>query len=112
LVDVWEGLRMRRVLLLGRSEAVVEAARQGAVGAAFEIVGGTGLEDLKAVFAQGPVAHVIMGAGLDLETRLAVIREIFESSDVTTVHMKDKDSGPEGFLPFIQAVLSGLDVWA
>ncbi|MBO2454376.1 hypothetical protein J4573_45325 [Actinomadura barringtoniae] len=102
---------MRRVLLLGRSEAVVEAARAGAAGAAFEIVGGTGLDDLRAVFAQGPVAHVIMGAGLDLETRLAVIREIFETSDVTTVHMKDSESGAEGFLPFIQAVLGGLEGW-
>jgi hypothetical protein len=99
---------MRRVLLLGRTEAVVEAARQGAVGEAFEIVGGTGLEDLRAVFAKGPVAHVIMGAGLDLDTRLTVVREIFESSDGTTVHMKDKDSGPEGFLPFVQAILGGL----
>ncbi|MET9388359.1 hypothetical protein ABZY09_47220 [Streptomyces sp. NPDC002928] len=49
-----------------------------------------------------------MGAGLDLDIRLKIIREIYESSDSTTVRMKDRASGPEGLLPFIQAVLGGL----
>ncbi|MER5756047.1 hypothetical protein [Streptomyces sp. NPDC002088] len=49
-----------------------------------------------------------MGAGLDLDIRLKIIREIYESCDSTTVRMKDRASGPEGCLPFIQAVLGGL----
>ncbi len=49
-----------------------------------------------------------MGAGIDLEARLAIIRQIFEASNSTTVHMKDRDSGPTGMLPFVNGVLTGL----
>jgi hypothetical protein len=49
-----------------------------------------------------------MGAGLDIDVRLEIIRTIFTMSDSTTVHMKDVASGPEGFLPFVRALLSGL----
>ncbi len=50
--------------------------------------------------------------GLDLETRLAVVREIYESSDHATVHVKDHISGPETFVPFVRAVLVGLKDYA
>ena len=63
----------------------------------------------QAAFAQTKIDHVVMGAGIDLETRLQIVREIFQASDTTTVHMKDRASGPEGFLPFIRSVLRGLD---
>jgi hypothetical protein len=51
---------------------------------------------------------VIMGAGIELEKRLEVVRYVFNSSNATTVHMKDRETGPEGFVPFINRVLSGL----
>src|SRR4030095_6584532 len=51
---------------------------------------------------------VIMGAGIELEKRLEVVRYVFNSSNTTTVHMKDRETGPEGFVPFINRVLSGL----
>lgn len=51
---------------------------------------------------------VIMGAGIDLEKRLEIVRYIFNTSNATTVHMKDWETGPEGFVPFINRVLSGL----
>jgi hypothetical protein len=53
-----------------------------------------------------------MGGGLDLDTRLAVVREVFQSSDQTTVHLKDQMSGPEGYLPFVRSVLTGLNDYA
>jgi len=37
-----------------------------------------------------------------------MVREVFQSSDRATVHVKDQMSGPEGFLPFVRAVLGGL----
>jgi hypothetical protein len=46
-----------------------------------------------------------MGAGIDLDARPGIVREIFGSSDATTVHMKDHLSGPQGFL---RSVLRGL----
>jgi len=101
----------KSVLILGRSEAVVEAARAGLQIPGLQIIGGTGIEAVRSAFAQTKIDHVIMGAGLDLDTRLEIIREIFKSSESTTVHMKDTASGPQGFLPFIQSVLEGLAGW-
>jgi len=54
------------------------------------------------------IDHVVVGAGTDLDTRLGIVRGIFESSDATTVYMKDHPSGPQGFLPFVRSVLRGL----
>jgi hypothetical protein len=42
-----------------------------------------------------------------LETRLEIVREIFQLSDTTSVHMKDVASGPQGFLPFVRSILNG-----
>ena len=51
---------------------------------------------------------VIMGAGIELEKRLEIVRYVFTTSTTTSVHMKDWETGPEGFVPFINNVLSGL----
>lgn len=45
----------------------------------------------------GGVDMVIMGAGIDLSLRLEIIKTIFEKSDKTSVHMKDRASGKAGF---------------
>jgi hypothetical protein len=71
-------------------------------------VGRHGLDEVRSAFAQADIDHVIMGAGLDLEARLEIVREIFLASDKTTVHLKDFASGPDGFLPFVRSVLAGL----
>ncbi|MDM7854550.1 hypothetical protein [Cellulomonas alba] len=97
------------VLLLGRTEIVVEDAERHLDMSDVRLLGGTGLTDVRRAFSTEPrVDHVIMGAGLDLQTRLEIVREVFERSDVTTVHLKDRATGPEGFLPFVRAVLRGL----
>jgi hypothetical protein len=51
--------------------------------------------------------HVIVGGGLDLDTRLRIVRSVFESSSSTTVHM-NSPSGPDSYLPFVRAMLRGL----
>lgn len=51
---------------------------------------------------------VIMGAAIELEKRLEIVRYIFTASNTTSVHMKDWETGPEGFIPYINSVLSGL----
>lgn len=51
---------------------------------------------------------VIIGAGIELEKRLVIVKYVFNTSNVTSVHMKDWESGPEGFIPFINKVLNGL----
>ncbi len=68
----------------------------------------TSVEDVRSTLAQASIDHVIMGGGIELETRLQMVREIFQSSDTTSVHMKSHIPRSEGFLPFVQAVLRGL----
>ena len=101
----------RTVLILGRRHSVVDdAERQLELDLpGTHLLEGTSIEDARSAFAQAKIDHVVMGAGIDLEDRLQIIREIFQASDTTTVHMKDRASGPDSFLPFIRSVLRGLD---
>src|SRR5215217_1270250 len=98
----------RNILLLGRRGAVVEEVRRELAIPGVELFGGTGIEDLRSAFAGAEIDHVIIGAGIDLEARLELVAEVFRLSDTTTVHMKDRATGLEGFLPFVRALLSGL----
>ena len=99
---------MKTVLLLGRTGIVLDDVRPHVDADDVELFAGTSLDDVRRIFAAQPVDVVIMGAGIDLDTRLEIIRYIFTASTSTTVHMKDWDSGPQGMLPFVNAVLKGL----
>jgi len=99
----------KRVLLLGLTGVVVADVQRQLHLPEVELLGGTGIEDMRSAFVTGPVDHVIMGAGIDLETRLEIVRHIFQASDTTTVHMKDRVSGKQGFPAFVSSVLRGLD---
>ncbi|MGZ3666166.1 MAG: hypothetical protein ACXVDA_16985 [Ktedonobacterales bacterium] len=104
-----EGNSMTKyILLLGRTSIVVENVQHQLQMPDIQLFGGTGLDDVWSLFARTSIDHVIIGGGLELETRLEIVREIFRLSDTTTVHMKDVASGPEGFLPFVRSVLRGL----
>jgi hypothetical protein len=100
---------MKKVLLLGLLTKNIPTADKIST-KHIEVFRGSTLADAKSVFAQNNnrIDIVVMGAGIELETRLEIVRFIFSSSNTTTVHMKDKNSGPEGFLPFIDGVLNGL----
>jgi hypothetical protein len=98
----------KKILLLGVMRVLLEDVQQQLARADLQFFVGTSLEDIRSVFAQASIDHVIMGGGIELETRLEMVREIFQSSDTTTVHMKDHASGSQGFLPFVQSVLRGL----
>jgi hypothetical protein len=88
---------------------VVEDAKSQIEDSELEIVGGASIEDVQACFASGAqVDHVFMGTGIDVEKRLDIAREIFQISGAITVHLKDASSEPQGFLPFVKAVLEGL----
>jgi hypothetical protein len=98
----------KTVLLLGVRADFLEAVKRELQALGIEFLGGTGVADAEAAFRQADIDHVIVGGGLDLEARAAIVRMVFQSSDRATVHMKDQMSGPEGFLPFVWAVLGGL----
>ena len=98
----------KNVLLLGRTSTVIDDAKQQLTMPGIQLIGGTGIDDVRAAFAQLRIDHVIMGAGIDLEDRMRIVREIFQLSNTATVHMKNREPGPEGFLPFAGSVLRGL----
>ncbi len=100
---------VKRVLLLGVQATLLDDVRQQVQLPDIELRAGTGVDDVRSAFAHADLDHVIVGGGLDLETRLAVVREVFQSSDRATVHLKDHLSGPEGFIPFVRAVLIGVN---
>jgi hypothetical protein len=95
-------------MLLGREGIVVENAIAQLQIQGYRLFGGTGIEDVRRTFAERSIDAVIMGAGIDLDSRLEIVREIFRLSSTTTVHMKDAASGREGFLTFVGAILRGL----
>ncbi len=99
----------KNVLLLGRLGVVIADVQQQLRRPDIQLFGGTGVDDVRSAFAQAHIDHVIMGAGIDLEIRLEIIREVFLLSDTTTVHMKDRVSGSQGFLPFVRSVIRGLE---
>jgi hypothetical protein len=94
------------VLLVGRRDIVLDEVRKDLPVQDVTLFGATTLDDVRKVLDEHPIDTVIMGAGIDLEMRLQIVRHIFEASNSTTVHMKDFDSGPEGFLPFVEEVLN------
>jgi hypothetical protein len=96
------------VLLLGRTPFDPLAVETEISVSGVELAYGTSLGDVEAAFSRGPVDVVIMGAGIPLADRLDIVEHVFASSDSTSVHMKDRASGPRGMMPFINQVLSGL----
>src|SRR6266480_2034324 len=98
----------KTVLLLGVRADLLETVKQQLQGADAEFLAGTSEADVEPAFRQADIDHVIIGGGLGLEARAVMVREVFRSSDRATVHLKDHMSGPEGFLPFVSAVLGGL----
>jgi hypothetical protein len=67
----------RNVLLLGRRGIIVDDVQRQLQMPDIQLYGGTGIEDLRSTFARTNVDHVIMGAGIDLQTRLEIVRETF-----------------------------------
>ena len=87
---------------------MLEAERQELQTPGIQVLGGIGVADVEPASQQAAVGRLIIGGGLGLATRAAMVQAVFQASDRATVHMKDQMSAPEGFLPFARAVLGGL----
>src|SRR6266487_2601383 len=75
----------KRILLLGVRATLVEEVRQDLQRPDVEFLGGTGVDDVRSAFGQADMDHVIVGGGLDQQTRAAIVREVFQSSDRATI---------------------------
>jgi hypothetical protein len=108
LCGIKKKTKMKNCLLLGRKGMIVDDVKKSINATDINLFGGTSLQDVKDIFNQHNIDIVIMGAGLDINDRLDIIKYVFNSSKSTTVHMKDWDSGPAGMLPFVNGVVNGL----
>lgn len=90
-----KGHAMKKILLIGRNQWVVDGAKQELDSESLTVFGALSVDDVQRVLAQHDVDHAFIGPGLDLDTRLEAIRAVFAHSDYTTVHMKDHSTGPE-----------------
>ena len=97
----------KRLLLIGRTGVVLENARKYIEDPDMELYSATDIDGVRSVFAQSNIDHVFMGAGIELEQRLNIVREVFTTSQTTSIHLKDATSGPQGFLAFVRSVLAG-----
>src|SRR5215217_6120262 len=93
------------VLLVGRKGIILDDVWKGLAVQDVTLFSATTLDDVRKVLDEHSIEMVIMGASIDLDTRLQIVRHIFEASNSTSVHMKDWDSGPQGFLPFVKGIL-------
>jgi len=98
---------MKNCLLVGLKPVIVEEAKKQIEAKNVNLFIASSMQEVQDVFSHH-IDIVIMGAGLELADRLKIVKYIFEESNSTTVHMKDRESGPEGFVPFINKVLEGI----
>jgi hypothetical protein len=95
-----------RVLLIGRTHNVLDGAMTLLNLPDLELEAATNAEEAAQALRRASFSHVFMGAGIDLDERLKIVRSVFDASDTTTLHLKDVASGPEGFLPFVRVILA------
>ena len=95
----------KKILFLGLSDSVLADAQQQLARPDLEVFRGTSVEDVRS-----NIDHVFMGGGIPSQPHLQMemVWAIFQSSATATVHMLDTSSGPQGFVPFVRAVLRGL----
>lgn len=100
---------LKKILLVGRLLKNIPTKNEVPFDNIELLVAST-LEEVEQAFEKNNnrIDIVISGGGIELEKRLEIVKYIFETSNATSVHLKDIDSGPEGFTPFINKLLKGL----
>jgi hypothetical protein len=70
------------------------------------LYGATTLDEVRKTLSLKPIDLMVVGAAIELSERLAIARAAFEISENITVHLKDKASGPPGFVPFVERIIA------
>ena len=99
-------VKKRTCLIIGRKNIVVDDVSRHITAKNVTFYTAINLEQVKDIFNRHNIDVVAMGAGIDLPARLDIIKYIFETSDTTSVYLKDKASGPGGMLPFLNQILN------
>lgn len=96
------------VLYVGRTQSVIDDVIRTLDTPDVDFTTANTLPEVQEILAAASVDHVIIGGGLDLETRLQIVRHVFDTSRSTTVHMNSPSGGPESALPFVRSVVRGM----
>ena len=104
----------KAILILGRKSFNIKNVETTINNPDITCYTGTNIDDVKQTFTNlkkqdKTIEHIFIGAGLDIDKRLEIIKYIFATSEATTVHLKDRTTGPKGMLPFVKATLEGLE---
>src|SRR5215208_397159 len=83
-----ENTMNKNVLLVGRKAIVLDDVRKGLAVQDVTLFSASTLDDVRKVLDDHSIDMVIMGAGIDLDTRVQIVRHIFEASNSITVHLK------------------------
>lgn len=94
------------VLIVGRLLDIVDQTRSRVQCHDVVLYGATTLDEVRATLSLNPIDMMVIGAAIELAERLAMARVAFEISEHITVHLKDKASGPPGFVPFVERVIA------
>jgi hypothetical protein len=94
------------VLIVGRLLDIVDETRSRVQCQGVVLYGATTLDEVRKTLSLKPIDIMVVGAAIELSERLAIARAAFELSEHITVHMKDKASGPPGFVPFVERVIA------
>lgn len=98
------------VLIVGRLLDTVDDTRSRVQCEGVMLYGATNLDEARTALALKPINVMVVGAGIELWERLAIVRAAFEQSESITVHLKDKASGPAGFAPFVERVVRSMQM--
>jgi hypothetical protein len=97
---------MLHVLIVGRLIDSVDETRSRVQCERVVLYGATTLDEVRKTLSLNPIDVMVVGAAIELSERLAIARAAFELSEHITVHLKDKASGPPGFVPFVERVIA------
>lgn len=97
------------VLLVGRLPGVIGDVAKALENMPIRWLGAHNrTEVIQQLEAEPRIACVIMGAGLDDSIRGELVGVIAERRPDITIHLKDRQSGPEGLLPFTRRVAEAM----
>lgn len=98
---------MKHLLLVGRLPGIVDNIKAQIEVPGIEMYGATNAAEVRAEMSNHPIDTVIMGGGLDDDTRGALCKLIMSIRDDLSIHLKDRASGPEGMTEFVRGVIKG-----
>jgi hypothetical protein len=99
---------MMDILVTGRQQAIGDAIARELDLPDTTVHIATTTTEVADVMEGVEIAHVFIGPGLDLATRLKIVQEVLLTSDTACIHLKDTSRGPEGALDFVRAIVTGL----